>query len=362
MENTRQQYLKIERIINNLIEISKIQNNFKKKTVDKFPELLAIYESPSEFYNDYEIIEDFLLNNNKNKELMKLLVDTTRFINGMFKMKKEAHIGKNRYYRKYFEENPMKAIKIVAGFIEAADDIDKVPSYLYSSELFPEEFDMALDFVKKNDKFIYDKYEEKLKYLEDTKYERNIKKLEEIALGIKTGYLSDGTKFDQLQFLKLAPFKYSKGIKTDFDKFREINPNVGYIGTDNFYRRIESFGKAVIPNDIEIILEYMEKNHLCAYTYLGFEEYKKLHRGYSINLRGRWTKTVSGEDAFADVYGKDDMRKFYDQYYVTPEMQRKILQEVIDNNFPHLMEVYAILEEKYVADAIAKETEKQLVK
>ena len=356
MENIRQQYLKQEKILNNLIEISKLQSDFKMKTVDKITKLLEIYRSPADFFNDYIIVEDFISQNNKNKKLMKLLMDTTKFVTSVFKMQKEAHTAKNRYYKKCFKENPIKAIKIVVDFINDSDDIDIISSYIYSNNLFQEEFDMAVKYVKENDEFIYKQYEEKIGYIENTKYERNTKKLKEIALGIKTGYLSDGTQFDELQFWKLAPFMYSKGIVTDFKKFREKNPNIGYIGTDNFYRRIEAFGKGVIPEDIDIVLEYMKKKKLNSYTYLSFEGYKKLHHGFGVNLRGNYTKTMTGEDAFIDVYDKSDTRKLYDKYNLTSEAQRSILREVLKEKLPHTIEVYSLLEERYILKQIDEET------
>lgn len=348
METYKKEQMRIETILNNIVEISIMQHDLKTYTTDKLVKLMSIYKTPSDYFEDYLIVEDFLLNNNVNKKLLETLSDTARFVANIFKQK-ELHPARIKYFTNYFKENPMKAFKIVLDFLDD-NDMDVVSSHLYSHNLCQEEFDCAVKMVKRSDEYLAEEYIKKLGYLENSKYDRNVAKMQELALGIETGYLSDGTKFDELQFWKLAPFKYSKGIVTDFKTFREKNPNVGYIGIDNFYRRIEAFGRGVIPNKIDIVLDYMKKNNFLSYTYIDFNKYKMLNRGRNVKLRGSFSPISCGEETFTKLYGAKDMRKLYDKYYIDYETRRNILNEVIEKGLPHLMEVYSILEERYIKE------------
>lgn len=348
MENFKKEQMKIEKILNNMMEISIMQHDLKTYTTDKLVKLMSIYKTPTDYFEDYFIIEDFLLNNNTNKKLLETLKDTTRFVTNIFKQK-ELKPARIKYFTNYFKENPMKAFKIVVDFLDD-NDMDVISSHIYSYDLCQEEFDCAVKIVKRSDEYLAEEYIKKLGYLENSKYDRNVVKMQELARGIETGYLSDGTEFDELQFWKLAPFKYSKGIVTDFRTFREKNPNVGYIGTDNFYRRIEAFGRGVIPDKIDIILDYMKKNKFFSYTYITFNDYKMLNRGRNVKLRGTLSPVSCGEDTFTKLYGGKDMRKLYDKYYIDYEVRRNILNEIIEKGLPHLMEVYSILEEKYIKE------------
>lgn len=222
-----------------MLETAVIKNDSSIKLTDKYPKIMAIHTDAEGFTEDYNIVKDFILSNNKNKAMLEQLKDIVDFINFFFS-RSEVSLGRSLYYQQYFEENSIDAIKNIVDFI-SDKKVDKVSSYLYMNMMFKEEFFAALKVVEKNDKYLYEQYNNKIQYLEDTKFDRAYNNLKEIAQGIETGYLSDGTEFDKIQFWKLVPFKYSKGIKKDFEKFREINPGIGYIGNDNFYMRIQAF-------------------------------------------------------------------------------------------------------------------------
>ena len=346
MENMRKAYISINNALSNLMEANTILNS-DMPVSDKINGLLNIHIKPNEFYSDYHLALDYIKSNNKNTEILKQLSEVASSVD------KIMHNSYNEkymvdYYKKYYNNNPLEAVKIVLGFIEA-DKLDTIQSYIYSNLLSKSQFNCAIRAVKSVDPFIYDKYLDKLSEMEYTKYDLNVYKLNEIATGIKTGYLSDGTKFDQIQFWKYAPFKYSKGIIKDFEYFRAKNPNIGYIGTDNFYRRIAAFAKGALPDKADIILDYMDKNRLYAYTYISFANYKRLHADKAINYGLRvCMSNIDSENLFSTAYGKYDSRKIFESSIINEDIQGKILKEILDNNLPHLAEVYFLLEKKYV--------------
>lgn len=352
MENIVKESIRIENALNNLLEASVILKDLKTSIVDKFPLIMSIHEYSGDFIDDYELIEDFLLSNNKNvdklSDLKRVAHNAARFF-GM----KEAHDGKKKYYTMLYKESPVKAIEMISGFIND-DSITMVQDYIYSNGIYNERFESALDAVKKVDSYLYGEYEKKINYIEESKYDRATNNLKEIALGIETGYLSDGTEFDVLEFWKLAPFKYSKGIVNDFKKFKSINPNIGYIGQDNFYRRIEAFSKGVLPEKADIILDYMKKNKLFTYTYMTFQNYRKIHGGGPVEFR-MGQEVTSAEDLIRDINGNEKNGRLYDKYYITNQVQKRILREILDRKLPHIIEVYAILENRYMDEYIKQQ-------
>ena len=343
--NLKKECIQMEKSFNNLLEANIIRKNTNMNMMEKYPKLFDIHKTSDDFYDDYYRVRDFL-EYTPNEILKKEVYDTICYIDSLYN-KHEVSTARDKYFRNYYNQNPLEAIKIIIDFI-SDDNINHISSYLSSKGIVVAEYENAVRVVSKVDSYIYKQYEDKIKWLEETKYERACKNLKEIALGIETGYLSDGTIFDALEFYRLVPFKYSKGIRTDFASFHEKNPSVSaYIGDDNFYKRIQSFTRGALPDKSDIILDYMRKNRFNSYTYVSFSQYRRLNGNGSLFLK-RNARFATKEDIFSQAYGKKDLRKLYDEHIITEEIARKVLKELLDRGLPHLMEVYSLIEKKYV--------------
>ena len=136
----------------------------------------------------------------------------------------------------------------------------------------------------------------------------NISTIKNLAIGIKTGILPDGTPFDLLEFLKRVPFKHSKNFLVTIIEFMEKNTSQEY----------------------NIMISYISKNKLNspdAFTPLNIKSLYKI-------------KT--------SVYGVD----------ITNEDNDIIIDYLKVNNIPVINKAYLFARNKYLSGEISAETVK----
>ncbi|MFI3307401.1 MAG: hypothetical protein R3Y21_02420 [Mycoplasmatota bacterium] len=196
-------------------------------------------------------------------------------------------------------------------------------------------FEYCLKTLEELDLNLLEQYKEKKEKDKKQRYSANIYTFKNIAHGIKTGYLFSGKKFDLLEFWRLVPFKYSQGIKKEFDEYKIKNPAI--YSSDNFYTRIKSFTEATIPNESEIILSYMEKHKIYNYKYISEEEFIRLYLGQTLV-----TNTKQGPSSNTNDNSPIEGKKF--------DLQdaRAVINYINENRLPQLIEVYAIVQKRYI--------------
>lgn len=338
MEYFKEECINMEQSMKNLLAAICIKENPNIDYIDKQIQLMSIHHEPDEFVEDYLNVAPYVIDNINNKEMLKKIQFIIPFVNYIFS-KPEATIGRKKYFEKFYEENLVDAINLIKEFI-MDKKYDNETDFIYYKMISSVDFNAALKIVSEKDKLLYKLYRKKIKYLEDSKYERACNNLKEIALGIKTGYLSDGTEFDELQFWKLVPFKSSKGIDKDFEKFKKINPKIRNVSDNDFYLVIKEFVIATMPDLEPTILEYMKEKKLLGYTYLSFKEYRKIHDDKAVLLS-------DGLSSVDSIYEKYCPKSLYDLYFIDDDIQCNILKEILEKELPHIAEVYHILKEKY---------------
>lgn len=191
------------------------------------------------------------------------------------------------------------------------------------------------------------------------KYYAIIYTFKNIAYGIKTGRLFDGTPFDLLEFWKLVPFKYSKGIKKDFDEFAEINPQI-YFRANNFFGQVENFVNATMPNESKIILGYMRENHIYSYRYVSEKQIRKMYSGIEIivnNIYGLPTRISNPEQALNKI-NNNQLDSIANRDTFTSKDVDNVLEYMRLHKLPSLIEVFKLVQDKYIKSEINMEKER----
>lgn len=191
-------------------------------------------------------------------------------------------------------------------------------------------FNYCVKIVKQLNPNLYHEYE--LKKVENIKkrYDERINSLKEIANGIKTGKLSDGTSFDILQFWKLVPFKYFHGLQMELHEYKKyVNPAISQLPTSSFYHDIRNFITVALPEEKDTILKYMCKHEAFSFNYITLNEMIDNQRTVISQQR----EMPTGELVDID-FGIDDIIN--------------IFKYINYHKLPSLTQVYSEVKERYI--------------
>ena len=83
------------------------------------------------------------------------------------------------------------------------------------------------------------------------------------------------------------PFKYSEGLVQDFNDFTKINPNISFSPAKNFENRVKAFMKGATPDIVDIVIDYMRKNHITNYHYINETQLKQMYAGSKVMVDGK---------------------------------------------------------------------------
>lgn len=354
MDELNKNLLDINKSLDNLLELCTMFPNGELYAQINPQKLLSIHRFPYDFYEDLFNVEDYLISNNKNVNLYKNLEYIVSNIYKVYAIFESAY-----YFKDYYENHTVEAINIVSDFI-MEKDVPTEKVFFHLKGIYEGEFKAAVEAVKNTDPYLYQKYEERMENDYEIRFNAVVNRFREIAKGIETGFLSDGKKFDVLEFWRLVPFMYSKGAKRDWNHFEKFVPFLDYYPSDQypgaFRRKISHFLKAALPEKYNVIMDYIKDNGIYSYTYMSYRSYRKIHNGGSVRFRGLTFSSDSNnvfEDAYANGwYGKkyDGTKKMYDNYYINNKIQKAIIKEMRERKLPRLLEVYSLLEEKYIKE------------
>jgi len=231
-----------------------------------------------------------------------------------------------------------KAASVLESFIES-DHSYNLFLFLKEQHVSKDEYEFYVKTVARLNDGLYQKYLEKVEQNKLHQYDATLNALKNIAHGIRTGYLFDGTPFNKLAFWVLVPFKYSHSVKKDFEMYRKVNPSIHI--ASSFVSRIEAFTEATMKDDSKVIMNYIRKNKLHNYTYVSKENLRKMYYG-TLNIK----KNASNIDKMVEVQ-------------FTPDDVTEIIQMMEERNYPFLIEIFNILKEDLINQKANEALEKK---
>jgi len=234
----------------------------------------------------------------------------------------------------YLDSYPVVS-KVLISFMES-NRLHELPLLLQEHNITLKEYELYLKIAEKLNPNLYQKYLEK-EILD--KYNATVDAFKNIAYGIKTGYLLDGTPFNKLAFWLRVPFKYDKGVEHEFNMYRKMNPSI--LHANSFRTRIGAFTEATMKEDSKVIMNYIVKNKLYYFNSVTKSDLKKMFYGTS-NIKK--TDSVSGKVV---------------EIQFTPTDVTENIQMMEENNYPFLLEIFHILREELINQKANEALEKK---
>ncbi len=323
------------------------------KDYEKAFQICKIYSSPEKFRKAYGLIKKYGMKDSTFQEYVSRIEEIYTIL---LDYQDRGIIDDVNYIIRI--EPYLNNYSYAKSIIEYYLSTDYKPDFVFFEELGIDQdtFDFCLDTLRELDIELLKQFNEKRK---KQKYYANIYTFKNIAYGIKTGKLFDGTPFDLLEFWKLVPFKYSKGIKKDFDEFAKINPKI-FFRSNNFFGQVENFINATMPNESKIILGYMRENHIYSYRYVSEEQFRKLYSGIEIivnNIYGVPTKIDNPEEALSKI-NDNQTDSIVGRTVFTSKDIDNVLEYMKLHKLPSLIEVFKLVQDKYIKGEINMEEEK----
>ncbi|MBO5376110.1 MAG: hypothetical protein J6A52_04595 [Bacilli bacterium] len=142
---------------------------------------------------------------------------------------------------------------VVESYISASDSFD-TKKFLETLGINRDIFDYCLSVINELDLDLYKKCVNKQEENKKIRIMLTRAKVNEIMCGIKTGFLSDGTPFDEIEFIKRLPFydtETGREILTDF--------NISLFAKSDFNIKLRALITKILPKDFETFLRYAHK-------------------------------------------------------------------------------------------------------
>lgn len=309
-------------------KIIEIFDNDSLSNDEKVRMFLDIYSTVPKFETEYKyffdkcgIYENFSLDKIKLEELYKKV----------FIYEKNGMISNLKYIMKI--ENMINNYDYAEYIINAYITMDNsyISNFFYRDMNIDEDiFNYCIKIIKVVNPVLYHKFEDKKLENIRKRFDDRVKSLKEIAKGIRTGELSDGTTFDILQFWKLVPFKYFHGLQMELHEYhKNITSRIPLTPDSSFYSNIRNFITPTLWDEKDVVLGYMRENNIKSFKYITLDEVIKIQRG-TISQK----KVLPNGETIEVEFDIDDIIKIfkYMGYY----------------NLPSLAQVYSILKERYL--------------
>lgn len=236
--------------INSVFEIM----NSEAKDYTKVEQLLSLFKSAEEFRKTYALFNKY----GKKDErlgLARIALDNFDLLYTKFKEYEAKGIIDNVRYVlsiQNYLQNYEYAKFAIGHYIESSESY-KESKFLSELGLDKDIFDFCVSTIEELDVDLYKQFLEKKEINKKIRCVKNAETITNLANGINTGILSDGTQFDLLEFIKRIPFKRS----------------------NNFTFALIDFMKRNNPDDMNTIIKYIYSNGLntpSAFAPLDFKE------------------------------------------------------------------------------------------
>lgn len=282
-----------------------------------------VYEIVKYFKNSEVLLNkiyDFLIpymDNNYIKKAIELYL----FLN-----KYDDVIEKIKIDYEYIEEQQMlKKNYLYAKFIinEYINDplSYRLSYFLDKFGIDSETFLFCIETIKNLDYDLFDKYSNKYEKDKEQRFNTLLYTMKNIINGIKTGYLFDGTEFNELEFWRIIPFINRDYGNNELDDLKEIDCKV--TRHNSFTERVRDFTLHFLPNDHHYICEYLRDNKIQERSILYFDD--NIYTNVNIVINDR-------------IVTKNDITL--------------VINYIKNNNLPRIRRVLAIILRKYFDNEI----------
>ena len=224
----------------------------------------------------------------------------------------------------------------------------ELDEFLVENEMTKSDFDFCLKTIKVLDEELSAAYDRKVESDKVFRYTKNINACMDIAHAIKTGYFLDGTEFEMLEFWKRVPFKRDDLTRSEFFGYSKINPKIVWAAT--CLGRVDNFTKVTMPEGNNVIMNFVKNSGL---------KTKGQHTS-ELNL-----KIMYGGNRRFTKFGVDENGNsvIISDVCVNDDDLDNMIKYMRIHKLPFFLEVYKIVEKKYIAGEIDKaEIEKSDVK
>lgn len=184
-------------------------------------------------------------------------------------------------------------------------------------------FDFCVNVINELDPNLYALYSNKVSENRSIRMDNVKSAIANMACGIKTGCLLDGTPFDELEFLKLVPF-------SDQQTAKELLNDFGAKQRSEFSSRIRSLLTTVNPDECDTIIRYMADHSIDSASFR------------PLNMR--------------EVY---DTRFIVSGREITDSDKDIILSYISENSLPFVYKSFDVVKAKYANGEISKEDVKE---
>lgn len=137
-------------------------------------------------------------------------------------------------------------------------------------------FNTCLKVIKEENTYLYQQCLLKIKKSKIDNYYRCLDKCRDLAKGIQTGFFSDDTPFDMLEFYKRLPFASELG-RRDFSDCREVNPAI--MDSKFIFGRIDKFTEIADTIINKIIMDFVRYKKISRIRIIKEEDLRNKYQG-----------------------------------------------------------------------------------
>ena len=249
---------------------------------EKIEKLVLLYKNAETFRRSYSLFIKFGYSDNRLDCIRTQLDNFDNYYIEFKRLESKAAYARANNQIQLYIDNFDYAKSVVKFYIESPNSYKEYDFYR-SLNLNEKEFDFCVDIIKKMDPDLYILYLEKRQKNSKIRCFKNIETIKTLSGAIEDGSFSDGTPFNELEFIKRIPFKRSINfmfVLCDFLKrnnpkeMKSILRYVYSIGMDSpsFFKPLDKeyfYNAKIIYNGIEIsnedndiIFDYMTVNDL----------------------------------------------------------------------------------------------------
>lgn len=226
-----------------LMKINEVASIFNSGDTDynKVEKLLSLFESSEDFRKSYSLFIKFGKNDVRLNSARTALDNFDLLLTKFREYEEKGIVDNVRYVLsiKDYLQNYDYARFALSHYINSSESY-KESEFLKELGLDKDTFDFCVQTIEELDVDLYSKYTEKRELNKKIRCVKNSETIANLAIGINTGLLSDGTPFDLLEFVKRIPFKYS----------------------NDFLNTLADFMKRNNSQDFNVIMSYIYSNKL----------------------------------------------------------------------------------------------------
>lgn len=232
----------LEEMENRILKLKEAYDiiNSNESDYNKAEKLHSLYPSAEQFRRTYSLFIKFGTKDNKLDHSRELLNNFDVIYNKYLEYENNGIINNVKYVqsvKKYLEFYDYAKF-VINHYVNSSSY--NLNEFLLELGINKDIFKFCIDTIEELDVDLYQKYLVKRVRNKEVNYLHDMSTIRNLAIGISTGTLIDGTPFDLLEFIKRVPFKNSK----------------------NFSNEIFEFMKKNTPNYCNLIMDYIFNNKL----------------------------------------------------------------------------------------------------